>query len=64
MRRSGTCPKCGGQDIGRYLLGPEAALFDKRFVGPLKSWVMAYTCQSCHFIELYAEGAGILPPKP
>ncbi len=63
MRQPGACTKCGGTEVRKYVLGPEAALFTGGLAGRFKSWVMAYTCEACGFIELYAEGTGFLPPK-
>ncbi len=63
MRQSGTCTKCGGKDVHRFVVGGRGAtgLWTGGWVGKFQSWIAAYACATCGFIEMYAEGSGPVP---
>jgi predicted nucleic-acid-binding Zn-ribbon protein len=76
MKKTGTCPKCGGEDViadvkvvdrGEYGHAFEMTLARAHRPGALvggdkPSTVSAWVCASCGFVEYYADQPALLKP--
>lgn len=78
MKKSGSCPKCGGEDViadvkvvdrGEYGHAFEMTLARAARPGALAAkderptTVSAWVCAGCGFIEYYADNPTVLKPR-